>query len=597
MRFTVEKLSESEKSSAIKQSVLDGRFIDAWVSDSSENSRHDVIGSFSISESQEGVWGSVSLPLPCLSPELLQVETLRLYGEMFSFIKNRPELRLLRVWNFVPDILAPTPGQNGLSEMYHHFNKARFDAFTQHFGEDRSLWPIPAASAVGARNNVLTIEFFAVPTIPIYLENKAQVPARDYSKKYGALPPLFARGALFDNQGQRLLISSGTAAIKGEDTLHIGDVQAQFMESIDNLRILISQFNLRRHGVEFGFGLEDLQLLRVYYRHEKDRALLEDLAGRTVDPDCGLVFIPADICRQNLLVEVEGIFLKKGEYVGSKRKYEVVDGKIRTESIELHIVEHCNLRCHMCDAMSPYNKDKFLTLENVEKTVSFLAQHMRTDIFKLMGGEPLLHPQLVEIIDIVRRSGITDTIRLTTNGLLLYKMPDAFWEKLDRLTVSNYASSPMKEVHIKLAHEKARQFNVVLNLKYIDQFNGVMIKQPMTDQKRVQRIYDNCWVRHRSLVVRDGIFFKCTRAAYMDDFRREFKICHHEHDPKTFNEGDGVRLDENFFEKALEYLNSPEPLHSCFYCFGASGKLIPHRQMSRDEVDNRQFDEGIFYTD
>jgi organic radical activating enzyme len=369
------------------------------------------------------------------------------------------------------------------------------------------------------------------------------------------------------------------------------------MESIDNLRILVSQFNLRRHDVEFGFGLEDLQLLRVYYRHEKDREKLEALASKTIDPDCSLVMMQADICRKELLVEIEGIFLKKGEYKGSQRKYDVVDNKIRVESFELHIVEHCNLRCHMCDAMSPYNPEKFLKLEDIKKNLTFLAKHIKADIFKLMGGEPLLHPQLIDIIRLVRQSKISDKIRLTTNGLLLHKMTDEFWSSLDRLTVSNYSSSPMKPKHVQMVHEKARQFNVILNLKDIEQFNGVMIKTPIEDKERVQRIYDNCWVRHRSLVIRNGLFFKCTRAAYMDDFRREFKVVHHENDPVTYNEGDGVKMDENFFENALTYLNSIEPLNSCRYCFGASGKLIPHRQMTRQEVKDRSIDEGIFYKD
>jgi uncharacterized radical SAM superfamily Fe-S cluster-containing enzyme len=599
MKFAVQQDSWTDEAFVIRKSEVGGQFLDAWISEEPQQQSNREEGIFAISETREGLTGKIAITLPQDGmADALRSETDRIYRALFAFMQAQPEMRLLRIWNYIPAINAATPGYDDLTEMYHHFNKGRFDAYEGHYGVDRDKWSLPAASAVGTRDNVFTVEFFAVPTSPVYLENKAQTPAKDYSPKFGPLPPLFARGAIFDNQGQRLLVSSGTAAIKGEESLYGNDPQAQFMSAVDNLRILISQFNLRRHGVEFGFGLEDLQLLRVYYRREEDKALLQDLARRTIDPDCCLVMVPADICREELLVEIEGTFLKKGEYQGARRKYEVIDGKIRVESLELHIVEHCNLRCHMCDAMSPYNPEKFLKLDELEKTVAFLAGHMRSDIFKLMGGEPLLHPQLPEIIDIVRKSGVTDTIRLTTNGLLLHKMPDAFWQGLDRLTVSNYSSSPMKDWQIELTHEKARQHNVILNLKFIDQFNGVMIKTPITDEPRVQRIYDNCWVRHRSLVVRNGIFFKCTRAAYMDDFRREFKVGQHDGDPVNFNTADGIAVtDEDFFENALSYLNSPDPLESCRYCFGASGKLIPHRQMSRKEVADRHIDEGVFYTE
>lgn len=596
MKFAVKKDFQSDVA-IIKETELDGQSIDCWISEDNQNIKSSTHSCFDIRESREGVFGKVSVHLLLPIADNLLTETVRIYKNIFKFIESRPEMRLLRVWNYIPSINAETPHGGELSEMYHYFNKGRFEAYVAHFGEDKEKWSIPAASAVGVDGNILTVEFFAVFSVPVFLENKVQVPAIDYSKKYGPVPPLFTRGAIFDNQGQRLLITSGTAAIKGENSLHFDDPVRQFMEAIDNIRILISQFNLRLHEVEFGFGLEDLQLLRVYYRHEQDKEKLGALARKVIDPDCNLVMMQAEICRKELLVEIEGVFLKKGEYKGSQRKYEVIGNKIRVESFELHIVEHCNLRCHMCDAMSPYNPEKFLKLEDIATNMTFLAKHIKADIFKLMGGEPLLHPQIVDIISIVRESRITDTIRLTTNGLLLHKMPDDFWRGLDRLTVSNYSSSPMKEKHVRMAHEKARAFNVVLNLKYIDQFNGVMIKKPIDDKDRVQRIYDNCWVRHRSLVIRNGIFFKCTRAAYMDDFRREFGVCHHEDDPSSFNEGDGIKMDENFFVNALEYLNAESPLNSCRYCFGASGKLIPHRQMTKKEVADRYLDSGIFYTD
>jgi hypothetical protein len=83
----------------------------------------------------------------------------------------------------------------------------------------------------------------------------------------------------------------------------------------------------------------------------------------------------------------------------------------------------------------------------------------------------------------------------------------------------------------------------------------------------------------------------------MDDFMHEFSIARDDADPITFAQGDGVALDDDFFSNALDYLNSDTPLHSCRYCLGASGKLIPHRQMTETEVAGRKFDEAVFYED
>jgi organic radical activating enzyme len=592
MRFVTSATDMPPDALLIKQATVAGTFLDAWVSEDAQDIVTWNEGPFALRRSREGLFGVAETP--CAGDaESLAAETRRLYAELFGVLARRPDLRLLRIWNFVPALDAPAPA----GTRYQWFNRGRAEAFAAHFGTNPDDWIVPPASTVGAPDGTLRVELFAIPGEPVFLENKAQVPAPRYSQRYGDHAPVFSRGVVFDNHGQRVLVSAGTAAIKGEDARFPGDATAQFMESVDNMRLLISQFNLRRHGVEFGFGLEDLHLLRVCHRREQDRPALEALARRVVDPDCQLVFFRTDLCRPELLVEIDGIFLKKGEYRGVRPKYEIVDGRIRVESFELHVAEHCNLRCHMCDAMSPYNKRRLLALDEVERALDFLRRHIRADIFKLMGGEPLLHPDLVTILGLVRRSGITDTIRLTTNGLLLHKMPDAFWEALDRLTVSNYSSAPMADEHVALVRAKARAFGVVLNLKFIDQFNGVMLKAPIADHGRVQRIYDNCWVRHRSLVIRNGRFFKCTRAAYMDDFRRELRVASHPGDPASYHQTDGVPLNERFFENALAYLNSPAPLASCHYCLGASGRLLPHRQMSLDEVRRRHIDEGTFFAD
>ena len=71
------------------------------------------------------------------------------------------------------------------------------------------------------------------------------------------------------------------------------------------------------------------------------------------------------------------------------------------------------------------------------------------------GREPLLHPDITGALHAIRRSGISGTVRLFTNGLLLHRMGDDFWEALDELTISNYASAPVKPVVLQAARDKA----------------------------------------------------------------------------------------------------------------------------------------------
>jgi hypothetical protein len=77
--------------------------------------------------------------------------------------------------------------------------------------------------------------------------------------------------------------------------------------------------------------------------------------------------------------------------------------------------------------MSPYLDARHLSVEQIETKCRLMARHLDVDVFKIMGGEPLLHPEITRILEVLKTTGISRTIRLFTNGLLLHRMDDAFW--------------------------------------------------------------------------------------------------------------------------------------------------------------------------
>ena len=289
------------------------RFIDAWLVGHGKSTVITQEGNFSLHASQQGTWGQARLPVMPDDPMSLRQATRKIYNELFCWLGQHPALQLARIWNFVPQLNFPTPGTVPFVDMYQNFNLGRHEAFVDHFAEDDNGWILPAASAVGTQERALILEFYAIPSTVIFLENKDQIPAAKYSKDFGPRPPLFARGVLYKRHGQQIVISSGTAAIKGEKSLHPGDVRAQLMTAFDNLRILVSESNLRCHNVDFGFQLEQMRFLQVYYRHEADRALLEKETRLLVGPHCKRAFLKADICRSDLLVEVEAVFVQEAQ--------------------------------------------------------------------------------------------------------------------------------------------------------------------------------------------------------------------------------------------------------------------------------------------
>lgn len=569
----------------LKASHTDG-FVDAWFGEQREQLEpfeNHPLQNLHLKLTDNGIFGWLET-----DPSTSDIETAAFdaYRQIFRALAQYPEWQAVRYWNYVPDILSPvtnardTENTTSAGNVYQRFNAGRYRAFQSHFGEALVQMPAPAASAVGAPTKNLRIEFLAVKKPLAAIENKDQIPAYRYSEKFGRIAPYFSRGTIIENKGQRLLLSSGTASVAGEASLHPGDIYEQLSLSIHNLRILGSQFNLKRYDIHYGFALEDIAALRVYYKRPEDLPFLRRFVPKFLAPDTRISFFQAAICRDELLVELEAVYVKKGETEsGAVPKYRLDNQRIRTESFEIHVAEHCNLKCRDCCNISPFNAKKFISLEEVTEIAQFVNQRFRPDVFKIAGGEPTLHPQLDEILQIVKKTCPGTVLRVISNGLLLHRMSTEFWKNIDQLTISNYISAPVKPKLLDEIRRKAREHEVVLNIKFVEQFNEIFVDDRIEEKEKIRGIYDDCWMRHRCLIIRGGQFYKCTRAAYMNDFL-SLKGKSATAGTSTYSEADGIDLNHpDFQDRALSYLNDASPLLSCEYCLGVSGGLRENIQL------------------
>jgi len=87
----------------------------------------------------------------------------------------------------------------------------------------------------------------------------------------------------------------------------------------------------------------------------------------------------------------------------------------------LEVTQSCNLKCKHCynfDRLGPNSQvpQKFIELDFAKNIIDQLA-HLGSLSLNITGGEPLLHPQLLSIIDHAKKNNFH--LRLKTNGLLL----------------------------------------------------------------------------------------------------------------------------------------------------------------------------------
>jgi hypothetical protein len=350
---------------------------------------------------------------------------------------------------------------------------------------------------------------------------------------------------------------------------------------LQQARGLSARTRVRSLGEDRGYRLEDATAVVIGHPATLDPVPLEAWMRRRLASGTSLKCLS----REGPLALAMAISDRVGCAPGRTRYDRGPDGRVRVEAFELHVAEHCNLRCANCCNMSPLVARHFLSIAEVKTICSRMAGAVVADVLKIMGGEPLLHPEIAAIIEVLRSSGLGDRVRLFTNGLLLPSMPDAFWEALDEMTISNYSSAPLKPRVLQMARDRSRRHGFVLNVKPVNEFSQVLSPRFESDDGKTRKTFARCWLKHRCLVVRQGRFYMCTRAAYADDFLHH--VAHQEPPAGTTldRSGDGISIDDPDLPGRIEaYMNREEPLGACRYCFGGDGEVEPHYQLTRDDV-------------
>lgn len=228
----------------------------------------------------------------------LEAATERAYTALFATLDRLAYPTLLRVWNYLPGINAELDGV----ERYRRFNAGRQQAFA---ASERPLsGRVPAACALGTVGGPLAIAFLGSVTPFVPVENPRQVSAYHYPPEYGERSPTFSRAGLTRLDGHDALFISGTAAIVGHASLHVGDIVAQTQETLTNLEAVLEAANAYPGAIRH--RLEALDFT-VYVRRAEDASVVLGLVRERVGPDARVVCVQADVCRAELLVEIEAV--------------------------------------------------------------------------------------------------------------------------------------------------------------------------------------------------------------------------------------------------------------------------------------------------
>jgi wyosine [tRNA(Phe)-imidazoG37] synthetase (radical SAM superfamily) len=228
--------------------------------------------------------------------------------------------------------------------------------------------------------------------------------------------------------------------------------------------------------------------------------------------------------------------------------------------LEYHLVDSCNLKCAGCSHYSSLIDEKIcIPFETIINDLSKLKDKVGDNLkwLRLLGGEPLVHPKISDCIEEIRNPFPNTKIFIVTNGILLGKMDDAFYNScvncIIEIGITDYGI-----IGLQAAINKLKDFGInaiCCKSSRIWNYQYIRLTEERIDCLR------NCMYKRICNNYRDGKIYLCPHIAYIEYFNKRFDKNIH------LDETDYIDLnDVNSFEELIEKLRNVTPNFCYQYC-------------------------------
>lgn len=213
--------------------------------------------------------------------------------------------------------------------------------------------------------------------------------------------------------------------------------------------------------------------------------------------------------------------------------------------LEVNVADHCNLNCQCCDHFAPIADKYLLDIDEFERDMNRLAELMdgKMGIFKIQGGEPTLHPQLIDFMRITREKFPTSTIFFFTNGILLLSLEKGkngnLWQAMKDYDVTLMITTYPLNIDFEKLDAKAREYGLKYerfvevgkvdphaigeNKYYGKDIDKLSVHHPFDLKGKVPKYeYVSCYQFNESITLRHGKIYTCPFIPYVGYFNKHF---------------------------------------------------------------------------
>lgn len=211
---------------------------------------------------------------------------------------------------------------------------------------------------------------------------------------------------------------------------------------------------------------------------------------------------------------------------------------ITVPALEWHASHACNFTCESCSHFSNHNINENVSLKTLEKWYSLWNKRIVPLKMAVLGGEPLLNKEILDIIYMTREmwSKENQYFELVTNGFLLHKYPELPKVLEDTncvLSVSIHGTSEKYnnkfEKIDQLILDWKQKYNFKVNPYYMSNSWVQVYKnygdylEPFEDNN-FQRSWDYCPTGQQCFQLLDGKIYKCSMLAYLPKVKEKYSL-------------------------------------------------------------------------
>ncbi|GHU43511.1 hypothetical protein FACS1894190_14100 [Spirochaetia bacterium] len=230
---------------------------------------------------------------------------------------------------------------------------------------------------------------------------------------------------------------------------------------------------------------------------------------------------------------------------------------------DIHVSEHCNLNCKGCLHFSTLAEKKFYDIAIFERDcqrISELTNGVLCDL-NLLGGEPLLNPNLCDFFPIAKKYFPKTQVVVVTNGILLTKQPDLFWEKCKQYNIEIALSVYPVKIDFLAIKNICNENQIKLSLRGHAIGKKNWNKQPLDlkGEQEIEKTYQICELANGCIQLVNGKLYQCEISAYIKDFNKFFN------QNLEIKEKDYIDIYKvTSLDEILDFLCKPIPF--CRYC-------------------------------